>query len=166
MRDQSFDKEIINYLETLGASLKKKERLLVSLIALSKKQEDILKKEDFDTESFDKIMEEKASLIEEINLLDEGFEGIFALVRDRVMPEARAFKDYIKPMQDTIKSLTDKGVELEALERRNQLKLEYAIARDKTKIKQFNVNSGAVAKYYSSMMNGSEGSNVFVDKKK
>lgn len=160
------DRDLINYLDTLGASLKKKEKLLISLIALTKKQEEILKQETFDTEKFDAIIEEKSSFIDEINLLDEGFDSIFSLIKEKIIPQAGAFKEYIIPMQEMIRRLTDKGVELETLERRNQLKLEYAIAKDKTKIKQFNISNGAAARYYSSMMNGPESSNVFVDKKK
>lgn len=158
--------EILNYLETLEASLKKKERLLVSLIDLTKKQEVILKQEAFDVEGFDEIMEEKAKLIEEINFLDEGFESIFAIVREAVVANPKMYEHILKPMQNSIRALVDKGVELETLERRNQLKVEYVIGRDKTKIKQFNVSSGAAAKYYSSMMKAEEGSNIFLDKKK
>lgn len=160
------EKEIKNYLETLEASLKKKEKLLVSLITLTKEQEEILKKEEFDADAFDVILEKKMSMIEEINFLDDGFESIFAMIKDRVMESPKQYEDFLRAIQELIKTLTEKGVEIEALERRNQLKLEYAISRDRSKIKQFNVSNGAVAKYYSNMMKGTEGSNVFLDKKK
>lgn len=160
------EKDIKNYLETLGASLRKKEKLLVSLIAFTKEQEEILKHEEFDTDAFEAILEKKSSIIEEINFLDDGFESIFAAVKDKVIESPKKYEEILLPMQEMIKRLTERGVELEASERRNQLKLDYVLARDKSKIKQFNVNNGAVAKYYSNMMKGSEGSNLFLDKKK
>lgn len=166
MRDNQIEKEVIHYLETLEASLRKKEGLLVSLIGLTKEQEEVLKQEEFDVDRFDRLMEKKASLIEEINLLDEGFESVFSSVKESVMKNPGNYREIIEGMQKKIKSLTDKGVELEAIERRNQLKLEYAISRDRTKIKQFHVNNGAAAKYYSNMMKGGESANLFLDKKK
>lgn len=160
------ENEIINYLETLEASLRKKERLLVSLIELSKKQEEILKQDEFDVDGFDEIIEKKSDYIEEINFLDEGFEAVFTTIREIVVKKPKDYEKRLKPIQSMITILIEKGVELEVLERRNRLKMEYVIGRNKTKIKQFNVSSGAVAKYYSSMMQGDEGSNIFLDKKK
>lgn len=144
----------------------KKEKLLVSLIAFTKKQEEILKKDDFEAESFDRILEEKGRLIEEVNLLDEGFDSIFSIVKPSIMEEPSRYKESLLPMQDLIKRLTAKGVELETAERRNQLKMENVLKRDKTKIKKFHVNNEAAAKYYSSMMKTGENPNFFMDKKK
>lgn len=158
--------DIINYLETLEASLMKKERLLVSLIELTKEQESLLKKEDFDSEAFDEVMEKKGGFIEEISLLDEGFESIFSLIKKEVMENPRSFQRILEPMQAKIKSLIDKGVELGVAERRNQMMFETVLSKDRAKIKQFNMNSGAAAKYYSSMMKAGDSPNFFVDKKK
>lgn len=166
MKGNQIKKEVTHYLETLEASLRKKEGLLVSLIRLTKEQEEALKQEEFDVDLFDRLMEKKASLLEAINLLDDGFESIFSLVKENVLENPKEYKDIVQEMQKRIKSLTDKGVELEVIERRNQLKLEYAISKDRTKIKQFHVNNGAAAKYYSNMMKGGERANLFLDKKK
>lgn len=164
--DRLMENDIRSYLESLEASLIKKEKLLVSLIVLTKEQENLLKQEEFDPDAFDEILEEKGERIEEINLLDEGFESIFSIVKAQIMEEPNRYKEIFLKMQNLIKSLTAKGVELETTERRNQLKLETIISRDKTKIKTFHVNNEAAAKYYSSMMKAGENPNFFMDKKK
>ena len=105
-------------------------------------------------------------MIEEINKLDEGFELTYNRVREMIKENPEAYRDKIEKLQNSIRTLVDKGVEIEASERRNQIKFDLKVSKGKDKIRSYNLNSNAVTKYYSNMNGSVDGTTYFVDKKK
>ena len=158
--------EIFNYLELMKDSLVKKEKILMNILELTKEQEKLLNSENFDDEAFDKIITEKSILIEKINNLDEGFELTYKRIEDKIKAEPLLYKESIEKLQELIRTLVDKGVEVETLERRNQIKFNMNISKSKDKIRNYNLNSNAVTKYYSNMSGNIGEGTYFVDKKK
>ena len=158
--------EIFNYLELMKDSLVKKEKILSDVLELTREQEKLLNLEDFDDEAFDAIITEKSILIEEINKLDEGFELIYKRIGDKIKEEPSYYRESIEKLQGFIRNLVDKGVEVETLERRNQIKFDMNISKSKDRIRNYNLNSNAVTKYYSNMSGNIGEGTYFVDKKK
>ena len=158
--------EIFNYLELMKDSLVKKEKILMNILELTKEQEKLLNSENFDDEAFDKIITEKSILIEKINNLDEGFELTYKRIEDKIKSEPLRYRESIEKLQGIIRTLVDKGVEVETLERRNQIKFNMNISKSKDKTRNYNLNSNAVTKYYSNMSGNIGEGTYFVDKKK
>ena len=69
-------------------------------------------------------------------------------------------------MQALIRKLVERGVEIEALERRNQVSLDNALAISRARIKQFKVNNEVATRYYSNMNAPVTGDSHFLDSKK
>ena len=158
--------EIFNYLELMKDSLVKKGKILTTILELTKEQEKLLGSEYFDDEAFDALITEKSILIEEINKLDEGFELIYKRIENKIKAEPSHYRESIENLQEIIRTLVDKGVEVETLERRNQIKFDMNISKSKDKIRSYNLNSNAVTKYYSNMSGNIGEGTYFVDKKK
>ena len=158
--------EVGNYLELMADSLVKKGKKLEEVLELTKAQETLLSKEEFDEKNFDNLINKKSALIEEINKLDEGFELTYNRVREMIKENPEAYRDKIEKLQNSIRTLVDKGVEIEACERRNQIKFDLKVSKGKDKIRSYNLNSNAVTKYYSNMNGSVDGTTYFVDKKK
>ena len=66
-----------NNLNILSESLDKKIDLLKRIVEYDDEQEKFLKSEPLDFTSFDKDVEKKGELIDELNRLDNGFEVLY-----------------------------------------------------------------------------------------
>ena len=141
-----------NYLNMLKDSLVKKEKNLSLLIALSEKQGAIVKAEkDVDWEEFSKVADEKGVLIEEILKLDEGFEMLYDHIKEGLEDNKEKYSSAIIEIKALIKSVTEKGADLEALERRNKTAIEAAFSNTRKEIRQSKLGQKAAADYYNKM---------------
>ncbi|MCR4648825.1 MAG: hypothetical protein K5776_07080 [Lachnospiraceae bacterium] len=141
-----------NYLNMLKDSLVKKEKNLSSLIALSEKQGAIVKEENnVDWEEFTKVADEKGVLIEEILKLDEGFEMLYDHIKEGLEDNREKYSSAIIEIKALIKSVTEKGADLEALERRNKTAIEAAFSSTRKEIRQSKLGQKAAADYYNKM---------------
>lgn len=160
------NKEIVNYLELMKDSLVKKDKLLSEIIALTKEQGVLLGETEFDDEVFDKLIAKKSLLISEINKLDEGFDLTYKRIADKVKGSPADYREPVEELQNLIRTLVDKGVEIETAERRNQTKFDLQVSKSRDKIRNYNINSSAVTKYYSNMSGNTGESTYFLDQKK
>lgn len=160
------DREIANYLGLMKDSLIKKDKVLSAVIELTKVQETLLGEEEFDAEAFDELINKKTLLIEEINKLDEGFELTYKRIADKVKENPAVYREGIEKLQELIRLLVDKGVEIETAERRNQVKFDMKVSKSRDKIRNYNLNSSAVTKYYSNMSGNTAENTYFMDQKK
>lgn len=160
------NKEIINYLELMKDSLVKKDKILSELIALTKEQGVLLSEAELDDEGFNRLIVKKSSLIGEINKLDEGFDLTYKRIADKVKENPAFYKEPIEELQNLIRTLVDKGVEVETAERRNQVKFDSQVSKSREKIRSYNLSSSAVTKYYSNMSGNTGESPYFLDQKK
>ena len=74
-----------NELQLLIEALEKKERILRQILDKSKIQLNVAEAETLDVERFDKLVDDKASLLEEMVKLDEGFDSTYQRVKDELL---------------------------------------------------------------------------------
>ena len=140
-----------NYLNVLKDSLIKKESILTTLIDKSEKQADIVKADQVNWDEFTKIVDEKGELIDEIMKLDDGFENLYARIKEGLEGNKEIYKDIISEIKTLIKSVTEKSANLQAIEYRNKSIIESAFANTRKEIKQSKLGQKAAADYYNKM---------------
>ena len=69
--------ETENYLQIMINSLKKKKNVLQQIVAYNNEQESIVMASEFDGDKFQKNMEDKSDCIDELNMLDDGFQSVY-----------------------------------------------------------------------------------------
>ena len=116
------------YITIMLQSLQKKEKVLNSIIQINKRQKDELENPSLDPDDFDKTVEEKSKLIEQLELLDNGFEKLYEKVREELQTNKELYKDEILKMQGCIRTLTDRSMEIQAQEARNKQLMEQKFA--------------------------------------
>lgn len=154
------------YIIILIQSLEKKIKVLDKIIESNQEQKEILSQEDMDTDRFEANLNEKGNLVDELNLLDDGFQDIYDRIKDELGTNREAYKEEIKQMQKLISEITEKSVTIRAEEERNR-----ALA-----IKQFDSMRGnittakrsrqAANTYYSNMSRVNTIDAQFMDKRK
>ena len=109
-----------NYLQILRDSLEQKLKLLIAIEVKSLEQAEILKSPEVDLAAVDVNMDEKAELIDKVLLLDEGFESIYAKIREQLTLNKEQYKDEIKEIKSMIEKVTEKSTSIQAIEARNK----------------------------------------------
>lgn len=140
-----------SYVEIMLQSLEKKKLVLDNIIELNQRQRTGLENPDFTPEEFDDIVESKSRLIEQLEQLDSGFEKLFERMKDELESNKEAYKEQIRAMQEDIKAITDKSVQIQAQESRNKDLMTQKFAQVKSQVR--NVRSGGkVADQYRKNM--------------
>lgn len=154
------------YLQILIESLEKKNEILDQVIRLDEEQAELSAHQPMDMEAYDQTMESKGKLIEEINKLDDGFSSTFELIADEVKSNPVSYREQVLKLQQLIREAVDKGVRVEAQEKRNRAALENVFRMKRQEIKQLKVSTSAAAKYYKSMSRINEVDPQLMDRKK
>lgn len=155
------------YIRILLDSMKKKERVLQYLLGETKEQSQILSEELFNIDNFDRSMERKELLIEELNQLDNGFETTYERVKEELKKGKEKYQTEIIELKKLITSVTDISVKIQALEQRNKKSMEQCLIQQKQEIKQMKMNNQTAVKYYNQMAGQYQASqSYFLDSKK
>lgn len=164
------------YIQILTESLLKKEACLERLLELTKEQGRLIdnlttsSERNISTETmeqFNQILDKKQVILDEIQILDSGFESIYLTKAKEIMQKDKeSLKEQIIQMQDYIKMATDKAISLEILERRNKAKFDLYLSQSKQKINAIKQNKQSVANYYKNSPYQHQGQSYFIDKKK
>lgn len=139
------------YLQILIESLEKKNEVLDKISVLNKEQAEISAHQPMDMEAYDKTMDEKGELIDEINRLDNGFTSTYERIKDEVQKQPDKYRSQVQVLQELIRTAVEKGVAIEAQEKRNRAALETVFRMKRQEIRQMKVSSSAAATYYKSM---------------
>jgi len=166
MGDINNKEQNVVYLSLLEKSLEKKAAILEQLIELTEEQKTLIDDDKLTNEQFDDIFDKKGELIKQINELDNGFEQLYQRVRDELNANPGGFKMQIEQLKKLITDVTDKGVRLQASERRNKERIDSYLRNKRESIKNFKVNSKAASRYYSNINNATIDNSYFFDKKK
>lgn len=153
------------YLSLLEKSLEKKTAVLEKLIELTGEQESLINNDRLKSDQFSSIIEEKDKLINQINELDDGFEQLYQRVREELNINPGSHRTQIEKLKRLITEITDKGVSLQVMERRNKDKIDNFIRSRQERIRNFKVNSKTAAKYYSNFNKTNADSSFFFDKR-
>ena len=154
------------YLQILIESLEKKITVLDKVIELDRQQAEISAHQPMDMEAYDKTVDEKGELIDEINRLDEGFSSTFELIGDEVKNNPDKYREQVEKLQNLIREAVDKGVTIEAQEKRNRAALENVFRMRRNEIKQMKRSSVAATKYYKAMSRINDVDPQLMDRKK
>ncbi len=154
------------YIEALQLSLEKKEKVMRELLKFTERQEQLLSAEEPNMDKMEKLFKEKEQELNELRSLDDGFERLYNKIREGIRTRAEEFRPGIEKLQESIRTITELGVTLEALERRNKDRMESVICSSRTKIKTFNKSNAAVTRYYKNMNSGTLENPAFLDTKK
>ncbi len=156
---------INQYMDMLVECLEKKNQILDNLKVLNKKQTELIQDENFSLNEFDKCVEEKGILIDNILKLDSGFEGLYNKVGKTVAANPSEYKEQLSKMQKLITEITEKSVSIQAEEERNKALIESRFNREKTRIKSGRSQSRVAMDYYNSMNKLNHVDSQFWDKK-
>ena len=154
------------YIDIMIQSLERKRQVLDQIIEVNSRQENILEDKKASVDEFDKCVEEKAALIEQMQQLDSGFEKLYARVEEELKNNKEDHADSIRKMQNLIRKITDKSMEIQAQEARNKDLMVRKITYVKETAKSFRTNSKIASQYYKNMMKINYVDPQFMDNKK
>lgn len=140
-----------NYLNILEESLHKKLEVLQKIEDYNTEQNRIFSEEKASLDEFDEAIEEKGKLIEQLSRLDDGFESLYAKVAEELQNNKSKYAEQIKRMQELVKQVTEKSVSVQAQEARNKALIEEYFAKERAGIRNNRKSSKAAFDYYQSM---------------
>lgn len=155
-----------NYLTLLEESLRKKLQVMAEIQKYNLRQQEVFQSGNVDIDRFDEYVEEKGRLIERLNLLDSGFEKLYANVADELKGNRDAYAEQIKVLQELIAAVTDTSVAIQTQEARNKKLVEEFLKKQREGIRMNRKTSKAAINYYQNMSKSSIVMPVFVDDKK
>ena len=109
-----------NYVLILRESLEKKVEILEHIQAENRKQRQVLEDNNSDVDEFEATLDYKASLVDQIVKLDDGFETLFARVEEELQANKETYKEEIRRMQELIRQITDLSTAVQAQEKENE----------------------------------------------
>ena len=102
------------YISIMIQSLKKKSAVLDTIMELNIQQKEELENPALDPDDFDRTVEKKAEQIQQLELLDNGFQELYEKVREELQSNREAYREDIACMQEYIRKLTDKSATIQA----------------------------------------------------
>ncbi len=147
-------------------SLEKKIRVLNEIKEQNELQAKAINAEEFDDELFEATISKKEELITTLIFLDTGFDSVYNRVKNELSENKSEHASEIRAMQDLIRKVTDLGVEIKAMESRNEVNLKNRFRGEHQKIKQSKATVKAVSGYYKSMSGRAAGDSSRLDQKK
>lgn len=140
-----------NYLQIMIDSLKKKKDILIKIVSLNEKQNEILSKEELNQDAFENNMHEKGECIDELEKLDEGFQSVFDRIKEELSSNKQLYFNEIAAMKKLIKEVTELGAKIEVQEARNKVKVEAMFRRERQEHKEAKRSASMAKSYYQNM---------------
>lgn len=157
--------ETENYLQIMISSLEKKKKILQDIVDFNVEQEQIVTSGEFDGDKFQKNMENKATCIDSLNVLDEGFQSVYDRVKADVEMYKQNYKADIQKLQQLIREVSALSATIQAQESRNKLQIERKFRELKQETKTAKRSVSMANKYYQNMSRVSS-EPQFMDSKK
>ncbi len=155
-----------DYINIMTESLEKKSGILARIIELNRQQKLLLSDPDLLPEDFEKNVDSKSALVDQLNLLDSGFEKLFERVRDTLNAGKEQYAGEIARMQSLIKEITAQTNTIQAQEARNRKDAELKFANVRSQVKGVRNSQKVVRQYYQNMMKQRNFSAQVIDNKK
>ena len=157
--------ETENYLQIMMGSLKKKKDVWQQIVDYNNEQEAIVTADELDGDKFQKNMEDKSACIDELNMLDEGFQSVYDRVKENIQRYKLNYKNDILILQQLIKEVTSLSATIQAQESRNKLQVDRKFRQLRSETKTAKRSVSMANKYYKNMSQISY-EPQFMDKKK
>ncbi len=155
-----------NYLEIMITSLKKKIEVLDRIIAMNEKQERALKDPNLTPDEFESVVDEKAKCIEDMELLDSGFESLYEKMRVELRENKKAHEVEIIRMQELIRKITDKTTKIQVMEKRNRDEAFKKFSQVRDQVKEIRTGHKVATEYYRNMLKLNMVDAQFMDNKR
>lgn len=155
-----------DYISIMIESLEKKKDILGRIIELNRQQKLLLADPNLLPEDFEKNMDFKSQLVDQLNLLDSGFEKMFERVRDTLNARKEQYGEEIGKMQSLIKDITAQTNTIQTQEVRNREEATRKFADVRQQVKGVRDSQKVVRQYYQNMMKQKSYSAQVVDNKK
>lgn len=155
-----------NYLSILKESLDKKITILDKIIRLNDLQKESVSQDKIDEEKFEKAIEEKEVCIEELTKLDNGFEAVYKHIQKIITDNPGMYKKEIEEFKKLISTITEKSMEIQISEKRNESLVMKKLSEERTKIRRSKTANKVASDYYKNMSGVSVVEPQFMDKKK
>lgn len=140
------------YVDIMIQSLNKKIQVLDKIMELNQLQKEQLENTTAPVEEFDKTVEDKAALLEQLEQLDSGFDKLYERVKAALNEDKESYADKIGLMQECIRRITEKSMEIQAQEARNKNLMVKKFAFVKDTAKNLRTNKKVAGQYYKNMM--------------
>lgn len=154
------------YIELLKQGLHKKLEILDTIIALNIQQKEMLGDPELDPDVLEENFKRKSDLVDELNMLDDGFEQVYERVKTLLSENRSMYAQDIKKMQKDIALIMDKSATIQSQEQRNKLLIQQKFATVRKQIKEVKQSKKAVSSYYQNMMKMNYVDPQFMDDKK
>ncbi len=155
-----------NYIAILIQSLEKKISVLEEISRENKRQREVLQETDLDPDAFQATADRKEQLIEQVGFLDDGFEKMYARVKDALQEEKQAYKQEITQLKELIVKVTELTMTVQKEEWDNRNLAEQQFSNSKKKVRQMKDTKQVARQYYKNMAKLNYVDPQFMDKKK
>jgi len=155
-----------NYLDILEQSLKKKLGVLNQIRVKNEQQRVLLLDEELSPEDFEENINSKAVLVEKLEFLDQGFDEIYARIRQQLDAGKEQYRVQIQRLQELIRQVTAEGNSIQAEEQRNYKLAQKKFESVKKQIREVKASHKAVSQYYRNMSQTHYLDAQFLDNKK
>ena len=122
------------------------------IMELNIRQGEELENPALDPDDFDKTVEEKSKQIEQLDLLDDGFQELFDRVKDDLKNHQDLYRDEIAQMQDYIRKLTSKSATIQVQETRNKDLMTKKFASVHKQVREVRKSQRVVNQYYKNSL--------------
>ena len=140
--------------------------ILEDLIVANKEQAEIIVDIKKNMVAYEACIDKKQLLIDELNLLDNGFQALYNRIQEEIINNADCHKEEIKEMQKLISIITDKSVEIQNGEEKNRQIIAQQFSLLKREVKNFRDNRKIANTYYNTMQKINYMPPHFLDNKK
>ena len=155
-----------NYIGILKESLDKKIKLLDDILEQNRLQENILHEPEIDFDSFNDTIDAKEKCINELDVLDKGFQTVYDRVKNVLAAEKETYRQDINELQEKIKTITEKSMDIQSGEVRNKEAFQKNIAESRKNIRSVKNANKVASNYYQSMNKLNVVDSQFLDTKK
>lgn len=155
-----------NYLDILEQSLKKKLGVLSQIRVKNEQQRIMLLDKELTPEDFEENINSKAALVDELELLDQGFEEIYTRISTQLKAGKEQYQDQIQKLQELIRQVTAEGSSIQAEEQRNYKLAQRKFDSVKKQVREVKASHRAVSQYYRNMTQTNYVDAQFLDNKK
>lgn len=157
---------IKNYISILIESLNKKIKILDSILQENEKQKQSVENGKMDEDLFNETLQNKDQQIQNLNELDAGFNAVYDRIKEEIVKNSSLYTDEINTLKELISTITEKSMEVQLSEKRNQRLVEKQFRELRKETKKTKIANKAATDYYKNMSNLNIVEPQFVDKKK
>ncbi|WP_022777565.1 hypothetical protein [Butyrivibrio sp. AE3009] len=157
---------IASSLDMLEDSLIKKIEVMDRIQEENDRQTEVLKNsEEVDEKAFDDTVEKKGELVDQLLLLDEGFQSLFDRVKEELGNNKDMYKEQIGRLQNLIHEVMDRSLSIEAHEHRNKKLAEQYFSTTRQRLESNKKSSAVAFNYYQTMNKFKDIPPQFLDQK-